>query len=293
VDAKTQRAVPRRAVVVGAALCGLLAVVALATRSGRSSGGDSSTRQLPASFFDYVFTFSIVTGLVMVCALAYYRARRQQQQGKSSWELKQMMMFLVAVAAVSLVAVVWAERLRDGSGSRVQPVQIGTGVAPVSTDSTGRPLPERAPRFRWEALLVAATVAATVAGGFALTRRGRRRPEDRTLREELTAILQDTLDKLWDEQDPRRAVILAYAWMERTLGAHGLPREPSEAPLEYLSRVLLDLDASRESVFELTTLFERARFSPHVIDEEMKADAIAALSALRDELGAEPAGAAG
>jgi hypothetical protein len=290
---KTQRGLPLRAIVAGAALAGLLAVVAVATRTDHPSAGDDArTRELPTSYFDYVFTFSIVMGIVMVCVIAYLRARAQQQRGSGGWELRQMVLFLVAVAAVSLVAVVWAERLRDGGGRTLSGANFGTGTLQAATGKTDGPAAERTPEFRWQALLVAATVAASVAGGFALTRRGRRRPDDRTLREDLTAILQDTLEKLWDEQDPRRAVILAYAWMERTLAAHGLPRNPSEAPHEYLSRVLLDLDASRESTFRLTALFERARFSPHVIGEDMKVEAIAALSALRDELAAtEPAAA--
>ena len=36
--------------------------------------------------------------------------------------------------------------------------------------------------------------------------------------------------------------------------------------------------------FELTHLYERARFSAHEVDEEMKEDAIAALVRLRAEL---------
>jgi hypothetical protein len=279
--------------VLGIALCGLLAVVALASRGEHpSAAGDAGDRTLPASFLDYVFTFALVVGVVMIVMLAYYRARVQQQTGRKGWELRQMMLFLFAVASVCLVAVLWAERFREGSATGLRGISVNTATA-TATDSSGRPIEERKPEFRWEALLVAASLGAAVAGGFWLTRRGRRRaPAERTLRDDLTAILQDTLDKLWDEKDPRRAVILAYAWMERTLAVHGLPRVPSEAPLEYLARVLIDLDASRESVFELTTLFERARFSPHVIDDEMKQDAIAALSAVRDELSAqEPAAA--
>lgn len=284
---KAQRSVPTRALALGIAFCALLAVVALASRGEHpSAGGGSGERTLPASFLDYVFTFSLVVGLVMVVMLAYYRARMQEQTGRGGWQIRQMFLFVLAVAMVCLVAVFWAERLREGGGIRIPGMNVNNATR-SATDSNGRPIEERRPEFRWEALLVAATLGGAVAGGFWLTRRGRRGElKERTLREDLAAILQDTLDKLWDEKDPRRAVILAYAWMERTLAAHGLPRVPSEAPLEYLARVLIDLDASRESVFELTTLFERARFSPHVIDEEMKQDAIAALSAVRDELSA-------
>jgi uncharacterized protein DUF4129 len=72
--------------------------------------------------------------------------------------------------------------------------------------------------------------------------------------------------------------------MERTLAAAGIPRRPSEAPFEFLTRALHELDASADSVTRLTDLFEWAKFSPHQPDESMRDDAIAALEAVRDEL---------
>ena len=45
-------------------------------------------------------------------------------------------------------------------------------------------------------------------------------------------------DEVGAERDPRRAVIRTYARMERTFAAYGVARESSEAPLEYLTRVL-------------------------------------------------------
>jgi hypothetical protein len=65
---------------------------------------------------------------------------------------------------------------------------------------------------------------------------------------------------------------------------HGLPRLESEAPLEYLSRVLLELTASEHAVRTLTELFEHAKFSDHEVAPEMKEEAIDALAALRDDL---------
>jgi hypothetical protein len=84
-------------------------------------------------------------------------------------------------------------------------------------------------------------------------------------------------------------VIAAYARAERILGAHGLPRRPFEAPLEYLSRVLLELRVRAGAALELTELFERAKFSPHRVDETMKDEAIEALAAVRDDLRAAAA----
>ena len=58
----------------------------------------------------------------------------------------------------------------------------------------------------------------------------------------LADVLDETLDDLRAETDPRRAVIAAYARMERALAAYGLPRRPSEAPDEYLQRIFADLE---------------------------------------------------
>ena len=101
---------------------------------------------------------------------------------------------------------------------------------------------------------------------------------------ELATIVDATLDDLRAEADPRRAVIAAYAQMEATLARHGLPRERSEAPFEYLSRMLRELRVRAASALALTELFERARFSDHVIDAAMKNEAIDALLAVRDDL---------
>jgi hypothetical protein len=77
--------------------------------------------------------------------------------------------------------------------------------------------------------------------------------------------------------------------MERALAAHGLPRRSFEAPLEYLSRILLELRASEPAVTSLTELFERAKFSTHEIDQPMKERAIGALLSVREDLQAAPA----
>ncbi len=57
-----------------------------------------------------------------------------------------------------------------------------------------------------------------------------------------------------------------------------------EAPLEYLGRILGIVEGSAHSARRLTRLFERARFSPHEIDQKMKDDAIESLVGLRAQL---------
>ena len=102
-------------------------------------------------------------------------------------------------------------------------------------------------------------------------------------------MLSETLDDLRREPDPRKAVIGAYSKMERTLAARGFARRESEAPLEYLGRILGIVEGSGHSARRLTRLFERARFSPHEIDQRMKDDAIDSLVGLRAQLEAEEA----
>jgi len=105
-----------------------------------------------------------------------------------------------------------------------------------------------------------------------------------TAPEAVAAALDESLDDLRSDPDLRRAIVAAYARMETALAVVGLPRDPAEAPLEYLERVLLSLDASAEAVRRLTDLFEWARFSHHEPEPSMRDDAVDALIAVRDEL---------
>jgi hypothetical protein len=142
------------------------------------------------------------------------------------------------------------------------------------------------PVFHWTVAL--GTIALLIAAFAVLIVRERRRRKGNArewaLAVELAGVLDDTLDDLRAEPDPRRAIIAAYARMERALAAHGLPRRTSEAPLEYLARVLTDLQASEQAIRGLTDLFALAKFSDHPIGPTMKERAIQALESLRDDL---------
>jgi hypothetical protein len=105
-----------------------------------------------------------------------------------------------------------------------------------------------------------------------------------TLAAALDEIAKDTLEDLHEDGDPRRAVIRAYARMEKTFAAYGVPRHPAEAPFDYVARVLDSLAVSAYEVERLTNLFAWAKFSDHEIDAWMKDEAVAALAGLRAEL---------
>jgi hypothetical protein len=121
----------------------------------------------------------------------------------------------------------------------------------------------------------------------------RRRQPPRTPAERLVELLDDTMEDLEGEPDPRRAVIAAWARMERGLAAVGLPRHPAEAPFEYAGRVLESALARPASVHRLTGLFERAKFSRHAIGDQDRDEAIAALRAVRREVAEAVEAAAG
>jgi Domain of unknown function (DUF4129) len=89
------------------------------------------------------------------------------------------------------------------------------------------------------------------------------------------------LESLRDPADPRGAVIAAYARMEQVLAQRELGRRTSEAPREYLGRVLAERGMPERSLTTLTSLFEEARFSLHPISYEASRRALSALENAR------------
>jgi hypothetical protein len=87
--------------------------------------------------------------------------------------------------------------------------------------------------------------------------------------EHLASALDESIEDIRNEEEPRRAVIAAYAKMERILATYGLPRHNFEAPLEYLSRIFQNLGAHAEALRSLTDLFELAKFSHHEVSVAM------------------------
>jgi hypothetical protein len=139
------------------------------------------------------------------------------------------------------------------------------------------------------AVIVVAALA--IAAGFALRGMSFRRHRSplAKLAEQLREAFEEGLEELEAEPDPRRAVISAYARMERALARVGHPRARHEAALEYLDRLLALLEIRGPAAGRLTELFQLAKFSDHLIDAAMQREAIAALIELREELRARAA----
>jgi len=269
---------PARVALLALAAAALLALVAVGAARGPLRGGGGR----PAFPADLVASLLLLLLVAVVAALVLalvvlvpdQRLRPPRSHRRS---------VLVALLPLAAVLFLWLfgeplgllDRLRlDGAPASTLPVL--DAAEPSVTPARPGPLP----------LLVAgAAVVAMVAivAAWLLADRRRRGPP-RTAAERLVELLDDTLDDLEREPDPRRAVIAAWARMERGLAAAGLPRRPAEAPFEYVGRVLVASPVEPAHVHRLTDLFERAKFSRHTIDQAMREEAVAALRAVRSDL---------
>jgi Domain of unknown function (DUF4129) len=286
-------ALPGPAVTLGllSLVLGLVAVVALASGGGRTGGGITEPREPSTRFWDYLFTMSV---LVAIAGFAVSIFLLKQQLGtKGQMNRKGYHLLLFVFLASLVLGVFVAAQITRGDGNALRERGGGAVDGGSARDRFGpRKDGDGGASFLWGPALAVGAAGVVALAYLRAQRRVRRRDEDEAsdeaLADELAALLDATLDDLRAEPDPRRAVIAAYARMERALGAYGLPRHPFEAPLEFLERVspeLAELHAGGlRLVFELTHLFERAKFSHHAVDEEMKADAISSLEALRDDL---------
>lgn len=105
-----------------------------------------------------------------------------------------------------------------------------------------------------------------------------------TRHEAAIAILEEGLDALLAERDPRKAVIAAYVAMERAMARKGWARRPHEAPTEYLARVLGVAPARAQDLDGLVDIYEFARFSEHPVTPAMRDIAVDAVGRLRADL---------
>jgi hypothetical protein len=266
----------------------LLAVVAIAAHgrplgSGRGSGGG-----LPRSFWDFAFTTLAIVEVLLfivgvVAIFVFRRERTEIARPRQRSAARSLAILLTGVALLTLIV-----RHID-LHHLLHPSQSPTHntTTPALPGPNGRPgSKSEHVHFRWEELVVVLGLLLGL-GLLAAATRSRLGPgggQRSAAPEVLAAALDQSLDDLRADPDLRRAIIAAYARMETALAAAGLPRQPAEAPLEYVERALLSLDASAAAVRRLTDLFEWARFSQHEPEPSMRDDAVDALVAVRDEL---------
>jgi hypothetical protein len=270
---------------VGLCACAAVAGLALAGEHTRI-GSPPHLRGLTAAP-GYLLSVEIALAVVVAAALAVLlRPTRKEDDDEEDertervrvpfWHRLVAIAVVVAAVLLSLLALALLPRSHHpflrGSGTAGQPHP--------STAAKAQP-GGSALQVHWIVLGVALALGLAVLAWFALARRA---PASGPFADEPEAEPDLPAGDPEDESDPRRAVLKAYAGMERAYREDGLPRRATEAPHEYLGRVRV----ARRAAARLTALFERARFSRHVIDEPMRRDALDALAEVRSELEGGP-----
>ncbi len=277
-----------RALLPGIVVLALLGVVAVAA-SGSTERGSDETRRPSDIVLDTFFTFALLA-LVPAAALLVYglMQRREIAEEVASGKYRRTGTLLSFVILAGAFALAWYLRPRHLTGvfardeeETLQPELLEP--RPERPDPSGTYEPEVA----WIPILVVGALAAIAIGAYIVAARRRARafdPGPSRLAETVASLLDESLDDLRAETDPRRAVIATYARLERTFADAGLARLRQETAEEHVGRILGHLDVDNRLVRRLMGLFTRAKFSHHAVDESMKDEAIAALAQIRDEL---------
>jgi Domain of unknown function (DUF4129) len=275
-----------KAVLTSLGVVGAVVVVALAAR-GSTPAGDNRTRKPSDALIDVLFSLYVVGlvagGCLFLYMLVLHRHLRASGHDARRHGFREMTLVGIVLLTLGLLA---AKRLAgyDGPLRRPREDLFRNATSPPPDPLTD---PGRRAEFAWGPMLI--TIGLIVLGVAAWWFAGRARKKARGelrvgLALAVAQALDESLDDLRAEADPRKAVIATYARLERVLAYYGVARRPSEAPLEYLARVLASLDVGEQAVATLTHLFERAKFSQHAVAPEMKEQAIAALQQVRDDL---------
>lgn len=271
-------------------------VVAMAARTPLSSSTpvDAASASAPATA---LFVLLLGAGVVALAALAVLmlqgcRSKRDDEAEPEverphihwAWKLLAVLLPFALGAALIAAAVLGSKTLHTAPG----PARSGHPVRPVThhaaggTGGTGFVLPAWLP---WAVLAI--LLAAVAVGAVLLVRRQRGVHDEPPEHDAARAAVQAAIGSLDTTTDPRSAVIAAYVAMEGTFAAHGFSRSPTEAPREFLRRLLTAGSAADGEARALTGLFEEARFSEHPIPERVRTLALSALSSLRARLKVE------
>ncbi len=287
-----ERTVPGRLLRTGLTIVAAAALVTIVAVASRTTSVISSASDLDTGFAltagEVVGAVAAIVGLVAVLpTIVVLRAQRRQMlaggtagRGSAPWwaRIGGLVVTLVSLAVQLLIVVYVVELLRSrGFGTdngRLDPASV------PDANGVGGGRDSSSLLIALGIVTVLAVVALVVAVRWRL-RDAADRIEAIDRRGRTEQAVEVGLDALRREPDPRRAIIAAYAAMERSFSTAGLGRKPWEAPIEYLRRVLAGALGAPEDVQTMTHLFEVAKFSQHAVDEAMRSDAIGALERIR------------
>jgi hypothetical protein len=265
-------------VTTAALLIGAAALMPDGFPLARERGGGGVEPLISPEAFDRIFSVMVVLSVVVVVVgLAAGRRELGLRPDRPRWAFG----LLVGVALVGLVFLL--APLVGGLWDR--PTVVPSPAASPAASPPRAPGPGVS-----SALGTALTVALVVVlGGGVLTilwmtrsRRAEDRTEDASSRE-VEGPSSEAVDPSVI-REPRMAVVAAYARMQRAVDSAGIERSASDTPLEVLAKVAGQRRTAWPSAGRLTGLFQRAKFSPHPVDETMRGAALSALAEVRGHL---------
>ena len=285
---------------LGLAVTVLITLVALASRSSSLQAGDGPTNAGPVIAIVHLIEI-VGIGLellaILILIVVFRLARRRgeddddepyQEPVRVHWLVRLLSSLLPPLLLAALIVAITRSRPVDQS---LELAPIGDfGASPGSGGFVEQVVTNLG--LSWWEVLIAVVLA--VVGFVAILRAFRADRTSVSAPDEEPEVLRQTsalvsavgagLRDARLEPDPRRAVITAYATMERMLAAQGWPRREVEAPLEYMTRLFAERNVRADALATLTELFELARFSHHVISPATKERAIGALTVIDQEL---------
>jgi hypothetical protein len=264
----------------------LLPVVALASRP-EAGGGTALFSANPARLLLDIGAYLFVVFVALTLAVIVWALWPRPNEEMPALPPRQRRVLSTVLTTILFIGLAIWLRSTGRLGSR-QNLALGAGAGGVPPGLPGQGRAGAAAAgFDWLAAAIVVgllVVAAALAWWFL-------RPRPRTgglSLARLQEVLDDAIDDVLGEADPRRAVIAAWARLERVLARHGVPRHDSEAPFEYAARAGSELHAALGVeggwLEELAGLFEWARFSTHDVTPAMREEAVAGLVAVRDGL---------
>jgi hypothetical protein len=275
----------------------LAAIVGMTSAASPWISDDGSRPSAPAVVGD-VLAVAIAAGLCILLGLIWINMPGRKVRKKravpvadttemgSSLRTGSLVLIGVTLAVLALILVFWF-LLEQADVVPPPPLPNATTVGGAGALPPAEPPPSASSAFDW--FLVGLIASIVVVLPLGLLARRRLRVADVELAfgvvpESVVRAVGESIDQIERDPDARRAIIRAYAQMEHAFDDAGIPRRPYEAPFEYLGRALRGVRVSPPAAGRLAALFERARFSQHVVGTETKDEAIGALRDIEQQM---------
>lgn len=111
-----------------------------------------------------------------------------------------------------------------------------------------------------------------------------REPDAGRGRRELARAVRTAIKDLESGEDLRAAVLRCYKTMVLLFESRGMRQEPHQTAREWEAEALGGMGVSPDSIEDLTSLFEEARYSTHPIGVPQRDRALSSLASIRTEL---------